>query len=166
MKPAIFFDRDGVLNIEKGYVFKISDFEWVLDAPQAIKLFNENNYHTFVVTNQSGIGRGIYSEKDVENLHKYMNDELSKISARIDDFFYSPYHPEGINKNYDHLSHLRKPSTGMLELAFQKWEIIKEESFMIGDNITDIECAEMYGIKGHLFKEKSLLEFVKKVIKL
>ena len=86
-KPAVFLDRDGVLNKDKKYVHKISDFEWIEGAKQSIKLLNKKGYFIFVVTNQSGIARGFYSEEDVWHLHKYINIELSKIHAKIDDFF-------------------------------------------------------------------------------
>ena len=163
LKPAVFLDRDGVINVEKGYIFKIQDFEWVDEAKKGIKYLNSNNYHVFVVTNQSGIARGYYSKEDVETLHNYINSELNKIDAHIDEFFYSPYHPEGIYKEYKALSHLRKPETGMLELAAKKWQIKKSKSFMIGDMPHDMECAERYGINGYLFKGGSLFDFIKNI---
>jgi len=163
LMPAVFLDRDGVINKEKGYVYKIKDFEWINDAKKAIKYLNDNKYLVFVVTNQSGIGRGYYSNRDVKILHDYINKELNVINAHIDEFFYSPYHPDGIYKNYVNLSHLRKPQTGMLELAEKKWGISKKLSYMIGDMPHDIECAEKFGIKGYLFKSGSLLQFIKNI---
>ena len=163
LKPAAFLDRDGVINIEKGYVYKVEDFEWVHEAKEAIKYLNSNNYHVFVVTNQSGISRGYYTKKDVENLHNYINRELYKINAHIDEFYYSPYHPDSDNKEYKTMAHLRKPETGMLELAEKQWKIIKDESFMIGDMPHDIECAKRFGINGHIFKGGSLLELIKNI---
>ncbi len=159
-KPAAFLDRDGVLNIEKGYVHKIEDFEWIKGSKEAIKYLNEKGYYVFVVTNQSGISRGYYSLKDVEKLHLHMNNELRSSKAIINDFFISPYHPSNTNL-YSNLSHLRKPNTGMLELAELKWKINKRKSFMIGDKDTDIMCAKNYGIKGFLFEEENLLNFIK-----
>ena len=120
LKPAVFFDRDGVLNVEKGYVYQISDFEWIDGAQEAIKYLNQKDYLVFVVTNQSGIARNYYSEEDVIQIHQFMNNELKKIDAKINEFFYSPWHPEGMNKDYERVSHLRKPSPGMLELAQTK----------------------------------------------
>ena len=98
LKPAVFLDRDGVINKEKGYVYKISDFEWIEGSRESIKYLNENNYYVFIVTNQSGIARGLYDEKDVLDLHKYIKIELEKIDAYIDEFFISPYHPKCPNK--------------------------------------------------------------------
>jgi len=163
LKPAVFLDRDGVINKEKGYVYEISQFDWVDGAKEAIRYLNENNYHVFVVTNQSGIARGLYSAEDVNYLHKFINKELIKQDAYIDEFFISPYHPDFALK-YKHLSHLRKPETGMLEAAEQKWRIKKDSSFMIGDKDIDIECAKNFGIKGHLFKGGNLLDFIKSYV--
>ena len=119
-KPAVFLDRDGVINVDKGYIFKALDFEWIDGAQEAIKFLRNHGYYVFIVTNQSGITRGYYTENDVKKLHQYVNKELKKIRTKIDDFFYSPYHPEISNKKYDHLENLRKPKTGMLELAYKK----------------------------------------------
>tara|TARA_A100001015_G_C15036024_1_gene736270 strand:- start:1513 stop:2013 length:501 start_codon:yes stop_codon:yes gene_type:complete len=161
LKPAAFFDRDGVINYEKDYVFKIKDFQWIEGAKEGIKFLNEKNYHVFVVSNQSGISRGIYNIEDVLSLHNYINSELKKIDAHIDEFFISPYHPMFPNK-FKKLIKLRKPDTGMLELAESRWSIEKKNSFMIGDKVTDIECANNYGIRGHLFNSGNLLEFIKR----
>ena len=143
-KPDVFLDRDGVLNFDKSYVYKISDFEWIDGSREAIKFLKDENYLVFVVTNQSGITRGFYSEKDVEKLHKFMNRDLLKMKTEIDDFFYSPYNPDVQNKKYDHLMNLRNPNTGMLEIAEKKWMFDKKKTFMIGDRKTDVECATNY----------------------
>ena len=161
LKPAAFLDRDGVINKEKRYVFKIQDFEWIEGSQESIKLLNESNYHVFVVSNQAGIARGFYSEDDVLNLHEFIIEELKKIDARIDEFFISPYHPSFPNK-FKNLAHLRKPRTGMLELAESKWPIEKKGSFLIGDKASDVECAINYGIRGHLFDGGNLLDFIKR----
>tara|TARA_Y100000768_G_C23906095_1_gene647608 strand:- start:493 stop:990 length:498 start_codon:yes stop_codon:yes gene_type:complete len=163
-KPAIFLDRDGVINVDKKYVYKISDFEWIQGSKKAIKYIKDRNYYVFVVTNQSGITRGYYNERDVEILHNYINKELRKIDTQIDEFFYSPYHPEISNLKYENMQHLRKPNTGMLELAQKKWKFDKQNTLMIGDSASDMECAKNYGIKGLLFESGSLLEFIKRII--
>ena len=161
LKPAVFLDRDGVINKDKGYVYKVSDFEWIEGSKESIKFLNDNNFHVFVVSNQSGIARGLYTEKEVTILHQYINDELCKKNAHIDEFFISPYHPSFPEK-FKHLANLRKPQTGMLEIAETRWSIKKENSFMIGDNLTDIQCAIKFGIDGHLYKDGNLLDFIKK----
>tara|TARA_B110000444_G_scaffold254794_1_gene287902 strand:- start:240 stop:749 length:510 start_codon:yes stop_codon:yes gene_type:complete len=163
LKPTVFLDRDGVLNIDKEYVFKVEDFEWIEGAKQSIKYFNDKKYLVIVITNQSGLTRGFYNEKDLDKLHLHMNKDLKKLNANIDDFYYSPYHPDIINKKYDSLENFRKPNTGMLELASKKWKIDKSRSLMIGDKLSDMECANKFGINGYLFKDGSLLNFVQNI---
>jgi len=159
-KPIAFFDRDGVLNIDKGYVYKPKDFEWIDGSIKTIKYLNDKDYLVIVITNQAGIGRGYYEESDVNKLHKFMNLELLQYNALINDFFYSPYHPDGINQNFKPLAYLRKPEIGMLELACKKWGIDKSKSFMVGDMPHDIECAKKFGIKSFLFNDKNLFDFL------
>ena len=163
MRPAVFLDRDGILNKDKGYVYRIEDFEWIPGSKQAIKFINEKKYYIFVVTNQSGIARGYYSENDVLSLHNYIIKELKREEAFINEFFYSPYHPDFANK-YSNLSHLRKPNVGMLDLACKKWKVNRRKSLMIGDSESDMICAKNFGIKGHLFTSSNLLDFVKSII--
>ncbi len=163
-RPAVFLDRDGVINLDKEYVYKISDFEWVEDSKEAIKYIKNKGFFVFVVTNQSGISRGYYDEKDVEKLHAYINSELLKIDTLVDEFFYSPFHPNIKNDKYEKFKNLRKPNIGMLEIAVKKWPVIIKDSFLIGDKDSDIECANNFGIEGFLYKEGSLLNFVKEII--
>ena len=99
-RPAIFFDRDGVLNQDQGYVYKIKDWRWIDGAIKAIKNCNERNYFVFIVTNQSGIGRGFYSEQDVNKLHQFMQDDLQQYGAKIDDIRYCPHHQDAIITKY------------------------------------------------------------------
>tara|TARA_B100001057_G_C22753864_1_gene912865 strand:+ start:294 stop:809 length:516 start_codon:yes stop_codon:yes gene_type:complete len=161
-KPACFLDRDGVINVENEYVYRIEDFIWIEGAKETIKYLNSSGFYVFVVSNQSGISRGYYSKEDVENLHNFINQELIDFNAHIDDFFYSPYHPD-FHSKYPHLSHLRKPNTGMLEMALNKWNFDKKRSFMIGDSQSDIECATKFGIRSHLFQENNLFKFLKDI---
>jgi D-glycero-D-manno-heptose 1,7-bisphosphate phosphatase len=163
-RPAFFLDRDGVINKDKKYVYKVSDFEWIEGAKESIKLLNTLGYYVFVITNQSGIGRGFYSELDVIHLHRHINQELGIINAKIDDFFYSPYHHLDKSGKFKHLKHLRKPNVGMLEMACSKWDIDKKKSLMIGDSDNDLICAKNFGIRGFLFRENNLLNFIKKLL--
>ena len=87
LKTSVFLDRDGVINKDTGYVYKIKDFIWRTKVIEAIKYLNDNGYYVFVVTNQAGVGRGYYNIKDVVKLHNWMNYELNKNGAYIDEFF-------------------------------------------------------------------------------
>lgn len=147
MDKVIFLDRDGTINIEKQYLYKIEDFEFIDGVIEAIRLLNINGYKVIVITNQAGVARGYYSANDVENLHNYINEELKKNNAYIDDFYYCVHHPsEGIGK-YKIDCKCRKPKTGLFMQAEQKYEVDKSESWMIGDNISDIIAGNNYGIK-------------------
>src|SRR3954471_4575031 len=95
LRPAAFLDRDGVLNHDRNYVHTPEEFEWISGAQAAIKRMNDAGYYVIVVTNQSGVARGLYEEAAIHRLHHWMNEELAKTGAHIDAFYYCPYHPEG-----------------------------------------------------------------------
>jgi D-glycero-D-manno-heptose 1,7-bisphosphate phosphatase len=159
-KPAVFLDRDGVLNIDKGYVYRKEDFIWIDGAKEAVKLLNDLNFYVFVVTNQSGVARGYYTEDDIQKLHQWMNEELSKIGASVNGFYYCPHLPEALIEKYRVSCDCRKPAPGLILQAMNDWPIDKEKSFMIGDNNKDIEAAKNAGIKGHLFTGNNLYEYL------
>ena len=163
-----FLDRDGVINsskINNGYVGYIKDFRWIPGSKKTIKYLKNLGYKIVIVTNQSGVARGYFSAKDVEILHKYVQSELRKIGTKVDKFFYCPFHKDGIIKRYKKKSKLRKPDIGMFIKASKIWKIDKKQSFMIGDQATDMAFAENAKIKGYLFKGKNLYKFVTKINK-
>ncbi len=162
-----FLDRDGVINsskINKGYIGDIKDFKWIRGAKKTIKYLKSNKYKIIIVTNQSGIARGYFSFRDVYRVHRYLKSELKKIGTYIDKIYFCPYHKDGILKKYKRSSILRKPGIGMFLKANKIWRIDKKNSFIIGDQITDMEFAKNAGIKGYLFNENDLYKFVKKNI--
>lgn len=161
-RPAVFFDRDGVLNEDIGYLYKKEDFRWIQGAVEAIQYFNQQGYLVFVITNQSGVARGYYTEADVKVLHSWMNEELAKQDAHIDAFFYCPHHLKGIVAEYSSDCACRKPKTGMLDKAFAENPIDKERSMMIGDKESDMECAAKAGIRGIKFNGGNLFKKLKK----
>ncbi|MAR79760.1 MAG: D,D-heptose 1,7-bisphosphate phosphatase [Rhodospirillaceae bacterium] len=163
-KPAIFFDRDGVLNEDLGYVFEPKNFKWVIGAKEAIKFVNDLNFFVIVVTNQSGIARGYFSLADLDNLHQWMNIELQANNAKIDKFYFCPHYPDGVVEKYSFKCSCRKPKPGMILKAFEDWPIITSKSILIGDKKTDLDAAEAAGIQGHLYKEGNLLNFLKKIL--
>ena len=160
-RPAVFFDRDGVLNVDVNYLYRVEDFAWIPGAQAAIKQYNNKGYFVFVVTNQSGVARGYYGEDDVNTLHNWMQTELAKIGAQIDDFFYCPHHPAGTVEPYTVACQCRKPQPGLLQAACDKWPVDKEQSLLIGDKLSDIEAAAAAGIRGCLFPGGNLLDFVR-----
>ncbi len=163
MQKAIFFDRDGVINHDLGYTHKISDFHFIEKAKEAIKLCYDKGYKIFVVTNQSGVARGLYKEEDIVILHNYLQEELAKIGAKIEEFAYCPHHVHGIVEEYKQDCDCRKPKPGMINRLITKHNIDLANSFIIGDNERDVEAGKNAGIDGYLFKEANLLEFIEKI---
>ncbi|RLA65874.1 MAG: hypothetical protein DRQ88_04175 [Epsilonproteobacteria bacterium] len=136
-KPALFLDRDGVINLDTNYVHKIEQLNFFDDLIPIIKYANKKNWPVIVLTNQSGVGRGMFSTDDVDELHSYMALELKKKGAIVDDWFYCPYHLESGVDEYKKFSFMRKPYPGMALKACEKYAIDLDKSFMIGDKITD-----------------------------
>lgn len=160
-RGAVFFDRDGTLNVEKHFLHKREDFEWTPGAVEAIRFANELGYLVVVVTNQSGVARGYFPESDVITLHEWMNDELKKYGAHIDAFYYCPHLPDGKVEKYAVTCTCRKPKPGLIEMACRDFPIDREKSFLIGDSARDIECARAAGVRGVLYEGGSLIALVK-----
>lgn len=158
-RPALFLDRDGVLNVDKGYVSRIEDFEWIDGAAECIRSFNARGWFVFVVTNQSGIARGFYTEDDMQTLHAWFLDQLSKKGAAIDRIYHSPFHEDGEVARYRKDSFDRKPKPGMLLSAMADYPVKRDASFLIGDKQTDIQAAHAAGIGGFLFKGGNIATF-------
>jgi len=159
---AVFLDRDGTINKNFGYVFNKSNFVWLKNSIKAIKFLNQKNFLVIVVSNQSGIARKLFSKKDVNKLHTWMNSVLKKNNAKINYFYYSDYHPRfsKIHKN----SYLRKPNPGLILNAIKKHKINIKKTFMIGDSMTDKLAAKKANIK-FILKKKNLFECVKQGLK-
>jgi D-glycero-D-manno-heptose 1,7-bisphosphate phosphatase len=164
-KPAAFLDRDGVLNIDYGYVHTRETFDWISGAKAAIKYLNDKGYLVILVTNQSGIGRGYYDENSFHKLMELVCKELSQIGAHIDYIYFCPHHPRKALGDYKKDCHCRKPKSGMIDEARKKINIDMNYSFVIGDSEKDMKMAENAGIPGFLFKGGNLFEFTKNVLK-
>ena len=150
-RPAAFLDRDGVLNRDTGFVHAREDFVWLEDAQQAVKRLNDLGYLVFVVTNQSGIARGLFGTGEVERLHRWVNRELRRVGAHIDAFYYCPHHPtEGVGV-YRQDCLCRKPAPGMLLQAMREFPVDPASSFMIGDKDIDMAAARAAGVRGIRF---------------
>lgn len=155
VRPAAFLDRDGVLNVDHGYVYRPEQLEWIDGAPEAVRILNEAGYYVFVITNQSGIARGLYDETDLKTFHAHMQENLAAQGAHIDAFYYCPHHPDGSVKAYSLRCHCRKPGTGMLEQAASEWPIDIARSFLIGDRDNDMSAAAAFNIFGIKFNSQT-----------
>lgn len=152
MKKAIFLDRDGTINVEKNYLYKIEDLEFEKGVIEALKTFKRLGYMLIVVSNQSGIGRGYYKEEDFFKFSKEMNNILKKEDAEIEEFYFCPHHFEkGIGK-YKMKCDCRKPNNKMIEDAIKKYDIDRDNSYMIGDKLSDIMAGEKSKLKSILVK--------------
>ena len=162
-RPAAFLDRDGVLNVDHGYAHRADQLDWVEGAPEVVRLLNEAGFAVIVVTNQSGVARGMYSEADIQALHAHMQEALNAQGARIDAFYHCPHHPEGTVEAFAVECDCRKPGTGMLEQAARDWPLDLERSFLIGDRDGDMEAAAAFRIRGIRFDHtgQSLVEVVR-----
>ncbi|MBO5650372.1 MAG: D-glycero-beta-D-manno-heptose 1,7-bisphosphate 7-phosphatase [Selenomonas sp.] len=161
---AIFFDRDGTLNVDIAYLHRPEDFIWIEGAKEAIKYVNDQGYLAILVTNQSGVARGYYPEADIKTVYDWMNKELAKIGAHLDALFYCPHHPQGKIPAYTQSCKCRKPDTGMVDEACEIFNIDRARSFFVGDSITDMECAQKAGVTGIFYKAGSLLSCVKESV--
>ncbi|MEM0985816.1 MAG: HAD family hydrolase [Pseudomonadota bacterium] len=158
-RPALFLDRDGVINVDRGYVSTVEAFTFIEGAADCIRTFKERGWFVFVVTNQSGIARGLYTEADMFALHEHMQAVLAADGADIDRIYHCPYHEEGEIAAYRKDSIDRKPRPGMLLQAMADFPVIREQSFLIGDKQTDIEAAHAAGVGGFLFRGGNLGTF-------
>jgi D-glycero-D-manno-heptose 1,7-bisphosphate phosphatase len=165
-RPAAFLDRDGVLNVDRGYVHRLDQLEWVDGAAQAVGLLNRAGYIVIVVTNQSGIARGFYDEAAVRQFHTHMQDGLQAQGAHIDAFYYCPHHPQGTVAEWAVRCRCRKPLPGMLEQAARDWPIDLGRSFMIGDKDDDMAAAAAFNIPGIKFDAATepLIDLVRREI--
>jgi D-glycero-D-manno-heptose 1,7-bisphosphate phosphatase len=159
-RPAVFFDRDGVLNVDHNYVHRPDQFEWMPGAREAIRLCNDRGYLVFVVTNQAGVAHGYYDEDTVRKLHRWMASELAPLGAHIEAFEFCPHHPEGKVDAYRKLCDRRKPGPGMIRDLLAGWTVDPARSFLVGDRSTDVEAATAAGIAGHVYSGGDLREFV------
>lgn len=157
-------DRDGVLNIDKAYLYQAEDVEWVPGSREAIAWLNRQGCKVVVVTNQSGVARGLFTEDTVRKLHDWMAEEVRKAAGEIAAFYYCPHLPGAIVKQYDVNCECRKPKPGMILKALGDFNVQPGNAFLIGDSPRDVEAAEAAGVKGYLYTGGSLLDLVKKIM--
>jgi D,D-heptose 1,7-bisphosphate phosphatase len=149
-KPCLFLDRDGIINEDTSYISRSEDLKIIPDVLPLIAWAKKQGWYVIIVSNQSGVARGKFSTKDLENLHLYLIDILKKKDAEPDACFYCPYYPEGVIAEYSLQSVSRKPSPGLLLQAASQFPIQFSMSYMIGDK--DSDCISLAGLKSLLVK--------------
>jgi D-glycero-D-manno-heptose 1,7-bisphosphate phosphatase len=164
-RPAVFLDRDGTLNHDTGYVYRVADFRWLPGAVNAVRRLNESGYYVFIVTNQSGVARGMYDETAIRDLHDWMNKELRAAGAHIDDMRYCPHHPQATIAAYRTACSCRKPAAGMLLDLMNVWPVIRETSVMIGDKESDAAAGRAAGIASAIVPAGGLENYVAQLLR-
>jgi len=153
MNKALFLDRDGVINIDKNYVHKIKDFEFIDGIFDLCDFFQKKDFLIFIITNQAGIARGYYNEKDFSNLTTWMLKEFSKRGIEITKVYYCPHHPDFTGE-----CNCRKPKPGMILRAKEEFNVDLTNSILIGDKNSDIEAGIKAGIKYNFLIQSATME--------
>lgn len=164
MDKVIFLDRDGTINIEKNYLHRIEDFEFIPGVIDGLRILQDAGYSLIIITNQSGIARGYYSEQEFHELTKWMLNELDKNDVHITDVFFCPHLPNAEVVKYRKICSCRKPLVGLFEKAVKKYSIDLASSFAIGDRIRDISICKNTMCRGFLVGEsedRNVIEAVK-----
>ena len=164
-KKLCLLDRDGVLNADKDYLHKPEDVEWIPGSRESIAWLNRQGFRVVVVTNQSGVARGFFTEDTVRMLHEWMATEVKKAGGDIAAFYYCPHLPGSAVKQYDVDCDCRKPKPGLIVKALRDFDVLPCNAFLIGDSPRDVEAAEAAGVKGFLYTGGSMLDLVQKIVR-
>ena len=164
MRPAVFFDRDGVLNEDLGSVGSADRFRWLPGAKEAIRRVTEAGVHVFVVTNHAGVARGFYTEDDVRALHLHILQDVLEFGGTIDDFRFCPYDPSAMVRRYRRISDWHNPKAGIVLDLLGAWSIDPQRAILIGDMESDIQAANASGINGYRYTGGSLTDFVEPLL--
>ena len=152
-RPAVLFDRDGVLNVDHGYVVDPAALDWMPGARPAVRRLNEAGILAIVVSNQSGVARGYFDEAAVDGFHAAMQAQLAEVGAHIDGFYYCPFHEDAVSEVYRHADHPdRKPNPGMVLRAIADFGLDTARTVMIGDKASDMAAARAGGVRGLLYE--------------
>jgi len=157
MNKAVFLDRDGVINHDPGdYTKSLEEFTILPNVLEAFKLIKKNGYKIILVTNQGGVAKGLYPEKNVHEIHDFLRAEALKVDVEIDEIYFAPYHDDFGN------SLTRKPGSLMVERGLAKFNLNPEHCVLVGDKMRDLESGEKVGVKGiKIDVNGSLLEAMK-----
>lgn len=146
MNKAVFLDRDGVINVDHAYVYKPCDFEFIDGVFETCRYFQQQGYLLIVVSNQSGIGRGYYTDQDFQKLTDWMRRQFHANEVTIHEVYYCPHHPQKALPPYNIDCNCRKPAPGMIEQAIHEHQIDPASSIMFGDKATDMKAAMAAGV--------------------
>ncbi len=149
---AVFLDRDGTINEEVGYLDDLAKLRLIPSSFAAIRMINESGMKAVVITNQSGVARGLFTEETVREAHRMIQNRLVRHGARIDRFYYCPHHPTDGKGEYLLVCRCRKPATGLVCQAARELNIDLGKSYLVGDTIRDMETARNAGIRGILVR--------------
>jgi len=147
MSKVVFLDRDGTINEEMGYINHRDRFKIFTFVPEAIRTLNELGYRVIVLTNQSGIARGYFTEEVLNEVHELLQKMLVNNNAKIDKIYYCPHHPTEGKGSYKTDCDCRKPKTGMIKMAEKDFSITRSQSFIIGDRFKDMEFGKKLGLQ-------------------
>jgi D-glycero-D-manno-heptose 1,7-bisphosphate phosphatase len=151
-RPAVFLDRDGTMIHEVQFLRRFDDLTWFPSTIDAIRLLNRAGFVVCVTTNQSGVGRGLYTEEDVRDIHARMSVELEAAAARVDAWFYCPHHPDAAVESLRQICECRKPQPGMIRAAARQFDLDLTRSYVVGDRLTDLGLAQRAGGTGVLVR--------------
>ena len=154
MNKAIFLDRDGVINVERGYTHRLEDFVILPDLIEVLQLLQQKGYLLIIISNQSGVAKELYQQCEVEVLHKYLIEELSNNDITLSEIYYCIHHPDVSN------CICRKPDSLFVEKALARFNIDSTKSYFIGDKERDVEAGEKAGVKGILIEANISLKTI------
>lgn len=162
LKKAVFLDRDGTINVEKNYLYKIEDFEFIDGVLKALRELSDAGFLLIIITNQSGIARGYYTEKDYGLLNSWLLETFAKNGIKISASYFCPHLPDASVERYRTICNCRKPNTGLFEQAVKDFNIDLKKSFAIGDKIRDLAICEKSDCKGFLIGNNEKPEIIDK----
>jgi D-glycero-D-manno-heptose 1,7-bisphosphate phosphatase len=163
LKKAVFLDRDGTINVEKNYLYKIEDFEFIDGVLKALRELSDAGFLLIIITNQSGIARGYYTEKDYGILNSWLFETFAKNGIKISASYFCPHLPDASVERYRTICNCRKPNTGLFEQAVKDFNIDLKKSFAIGDKIRDLAICEKSECKGFLIGDNEETEIIEKI---
>ena len=164
LTPAIFLDRDNTLTIDKGNTFEIEKFQWVTGAPLALRAFKKEGIPVFIVTNQGGIGRDIFTLDDMHLFHQHLRKMAQSVGGEIQDIAFCPHHPLAVTKALKTPCRCRKPEPGLFFDLAAKWRLDLCQSVMIGDRCSDVEAGQRAGCHTYLFDGQDLNHLAQQII--